>query len=509
MARAPRLQLRNITKTFPGVTAVDRADFEDVHAEIAALVGENGAGKSTLMKVATGVYPPHSYKGSILVNGVEHHFQSVRQAEQAGLVMIPQDLVMVDELSVAENIFLNRQPGGWGFVDWDELYRATEAALQDFGLDLSPHVAVKTLSRATQQLVSIVTALSKDAELLVLDEPTSSLSPSESDHLFDRLRALKDKGVSSIFISHRIEEVMAVADRIVVMRSGRIVGQGKVSELNEDQIVRLMLGRGVREYYPKEFHTRDETLLQVRNLRVANPANPSRPLVDNISFDVRKGEVFGIFGLVGAGKSEVAAALFGAHGDHSNGEFRLAGQRLQISSPIDAVKQGIGLITEDRRRYGLVEGMDVAANISLANLGKVSRGPFLSINREKEMAQSYVNELDIRPPDPRKIVKKLSGGNQQKVVVAKWLTRDPRVLILDEPTRGIDVGAKIEIFRIMNRLAEEGVGIIFMSSELSEVLNMCDRILVMYQGRAVRQFSRGEAEGESVMRAATGGEANR
>ena len=499
------LEMRGITKDFPGVRALDGIAFNLDRGEIHALVGENGAGKSTLIKILGGFYPFGTYGGEILIDGVPQRFRSIRDSERAGIAVIHQELALVPEMTVGENIFLGREPGLAGIVDWDGLYHETAKLLERFNLDVSTQRPISQLGVGQKQLVEIVKALSRRASILVLDEPTSALTEGETELLMSVLRDLKAHGVSCIYISHRIEEIFGIADRITVLRDGRVAGESEASGIDHRGVVSMMVGRDLKEMYPRQRGIPGETAFEVRGLSVRDASRPSGYAVQDVSFSVRRGEVLGIAGLMGAGRTELLNGIFGAFTGRTTGEVLLDGKSTDIASPRDAISLGIALVTEDRKRYGLISGDTVLHNITLASLGSLAVCNIINGNEEIRRASSHVRDLGIKTPSLETITDNLSGGNQQKVVVAKWLMTSPEVLLLDEPTRGIDVGAKVEMYKIINELAMKQAAIVMVSSELPEILGMSDRILVLHDGRTAGEFAVEEATQEKIMLLATGG----
>jgi D-xylose transport system ATP-binding protein len=497
------LEMKNITKSFPGVRALDGVSFDLQPGEIHALVGENGAGKSTLMKVLGGVYPYPEYGGEILINGSLQQFTSVRDAEHANIAVIYQELSLVPEMTVGENIFLGREPRRFGVIKWQELYRRARELLKDLHLNIDPYTSLRSLGIGQQQLVEIAKALSQDAKILVLDEPTAALTDGEVATLFGILNKLRDRGVGMIYISHKLDEVFRISDRITVLRDGRTVGTNSVTELSEPQVIARMVGREVGEIFPDMDHERGEVVFAVRNFFVSDPVI-KKNLVENASFEVRRGEVLGIAGLMGAGRSELLMGIFGAHNGGVAGEILLDGKVIKISSPADAIRQGIGFVTEDRKRFGLVLDQTILNNLTLAGLRRLSGRFVTSVDAESAAGERTMKDLRIKANSVFTIAGTLSGGNQQKVVLGKWLLTNPRVLFLDEPTRGIDVGAKQEIYSQIKALAEKGLAIVLVSSELPEVLGLSDRILVLHEGRITGEFTRADATPEKVMACATG-----
>ncbi|MGD9562897.1 MAG: xylose ABC transporter ATP-binding protein [Pyrinomonadaceae bacterium] len=498
------LEMKDIVKEFPGVRALDGVSLTLEAGEFHSLVGENGAGKSTLMKVLSGVYPAGSYEGEILIDDRPQHFRGIRDSENAGVAIIFQELSLVKELTVGENIFLGQEPSKLGVIDWSQLYHRASKLLQDLHLPIDPRVQVGSLGIGQQQLVEIAKALSKKAKILVLDEPTAALTESEVETLFTILRKLKEDGVGMIYISHKLDEVFEMSDRITVLRDGRTVATHAAAELNKEKVIQLMVGREVGDIFPKVVHELGETALEVRNLTAFSMDDPDKKVVDGVSFSVRKGEVLGVAGLMGAGRSELLMSIFGAWQGNYSREIFVEGKLAGIDSPSDAIDHGIGFVTEDRKRFGLILDQTIMDNMTLAGL-KMIVGKFLTNStRELVATRGPMESLRIKANSPLTIAGTLSGGNQQKVVLGKWLLTGPKVLFLDEPTRGIDVGAKQEIYAEINKLAREGLAIVLVSSELPEVLGLSDRVLVLHEGRVTGEFTRAEATPEKVMTAATG-----
>jgi len=498
------LEMRNIVKEFPGVRALDGVSFTLETGEFHALVGENGAGKSTLMKVLSGVYPTGTYEGEVLVSDEVKHFSNVRGAEKAGIAIIFQELSLVKELTVGENIFLGQAPSRLGIVDWSELYHRASKLLSDLHLPIDPRTPVGDLGIGQQQLVEIAKALSKNARILVLDEPTAALTESEVETLFERLEKLRSRGVGMIYISHKLDEVFRMSDRITVLRDGRTVATRDAKDMTKASVIAAMVGREVGDIFPKVDHKFGDVALTVEHLTAYSVDTKDKKLVDNITFSVRKGEVLGIAGLMGSGRTEMLMTIFGAWRGRSDKKIVVEGKDLHISSPSDAIRAGIGFVTEDRKRYGLILDQTIIDNMTLANL-KVVSGKFLT-NRTRESiaVKRPIETLRVKASSPLTVTRTLSGGNQQKVVLGKWLLTNPKVLFLDEPTRGIDVGAKQEIYTEINKLAKEGLAIVLVSSELPEVLGLSDRVIVLHEGRMTGEFTRSEATPEKVMSAATG-----
>lgn len=492
------LEMSGVVKRFPGVLAVDGGQLTLRRGEVHCLVGENGAGKSTLMKILAGAQPMD--EGEIRLDGEPVEIHSPHHAQTLGISMIYQEFNLSPFMSVAENIFLGREPcyGKTPFVNWGKMYADAQAILARVGVRLDVRKPVHELSIAQQQMVEIGKALSFNAKIIVMDEPSATLTDHELEALFRLIGELKSAGIGVIYISHRLAEIFHIGDRVTVMRDGQHVGTKDIGDLTREEIIHMMVGRELKDEYPKHEFERREERLRVEGLTRAG-------VFENISFRVHRGEIVGLTGLVGAGRTEVARAIFGAD-PFDAGQVYLDGEAITVRSPQDAIAQGIGLLTEDRKNQGLVLGMTVRENTTLTNLAAVAWGPFINQRQEREVAQRYVRELNIRTPSIEQIATNLSGGNQQKVVLAKWLYTNSKALIFDEPTRGIDVGAKVEIYKLMNALVERGVAVLMISSELSEVIGMCDRILVMHEGRLAGELSRAEATQEKIMRLATGEE---
>ncbi|HVR43582.1 MAG TPA: ATP-binding cassette domain-containing protein [Thermoanaerobaculia bacterium] len=499
----PLLEMRGITKTFPGVRALDEVSFDLAAGEIHALVGENGAGKSTLMKVLSGIYPWPSYGGEIVVEGTPRRFGGVRDAEQAEIAVVHQELSLVQELSIGENILLGREPQRFGIIRWEELYSRAQKVLDQLHLGLKPHTPVGHLGIGQQYLVEIAKALSREARILILDEPTAALTESESEILFDILERLRGRGVGIVYISHKLDEVFRLSDRITVLRDGRTVGSEKTSALDPGRVIAKMVGREVTDLFPTAERHPSEVVFEARGVTAEDPNVRGKLLVHDVSFSVRRGEVLGLAGMVGAGRSELLMAIFGGHTGKTRGEIRVEGKRVEIRHPVDAIANGIGFVTEDRKRFGLLLDQTILDNMTLASLRLYGR--FLTeVDAEAATCEKAMKELRIKAPSVFVDAMTLSGGNQQKVVLSKWLLTNPKVLFLDEPTRGIDVGAKQEIYSQVNRLAGQGLAIVLVSSELPEVLALSDRVLVMHEGRVTGEFERVEATPEAVMACATG-----
>jgi ribose transport system ATP-binding protein len=495
VATPPLLEVRSISKRFPGVRALRGVNLYLQRGEALGVIGENGAGKSTLMKILAGVQSPD--EGEILLEGAPVGIASSRRAMEMGIALIHQELNLAGNLDIGANIYLGREPRRLGMIDFAAIRRGSREVLARVGLDLSPSTLVETLPIGQQQLVEIAKALSAKARILIMDEPTSSLSSGEAARLFEVIHDLKSKGVSILYISHRLGEVKEVCDRVTVLRDGQNAGELSRDQIDHDRMVRLMVGRDISQFYVRRRHSTGQTMLEVENLRV--PGREEHPL----SFAVAAGEIVGMAGLVGAGRTELLRVLFGIDPAVA-GEIRVAGKPVRLDSPRDAIRAGLALVPEDRKEQGLVLEMAVRPNISLASLHRDQLAGFRSGRREREAAREMMSRLNIRTPSQEQIVQYLSGGNQQKVVLGKWLNIRPRVLLLDEPTRGVDVGAKREIYAIMEDLASQGVAILFVSSEMEEVLGMPDRALVMHEGHITGELSHEELSEEAVMHLATG-----
>src|SRR5215468_9324972 len=498
------LEMRGVSKSFAGVQALRDVNFTVEAGQIHALVGENGAGKSTLMKVLSGVYPYGSYEGTITFDGEERRFRDVNDSEALGIIIIHQELALIPLMSIAENIFLSHPPARFGVIDRDAAYRRTRDLLAQVGLREQPDTLVTDLGIGKQQLVEIAKALSKKVRLLILDEPTASLNEADSAALLDRLVAFREQGIASILISHKLNEVAKVADRITVLRDGRTVDSidCHTEKVEEDRIIRSMVDRDLAHRFPERQAGIGDAVLEVEGWSVHHPLHPERQVIKNVDFTVRAGEVVGIAGLMGAGRTEFAMSLFGrAWGTKISGRARIDGRDADLTSVSAAIDAGLAYVTEDRKQLGLILADDIRKNITLASLRQVASRGVLDDIRELEAASEYRNRMRIRCSDVYQEAGQLSGGNQQKVVLSKWLMTDPKVLILDEPTRGIDVGAKYEIYCIINELAAEGKGVVMISSEMPELLGICDRICVMNDGAFVGEFAAAEATQEGIMRA--------
>jgi D-xylose transport system ATP-binding protein len=502
-APEPVLATRELVKRFPGVTALGGVSFELLPGEIHALCGENGAGKSTLIKLLSGIHVHGSYEGTLLAAGREVRFASTRDAEAAGIAVIYQELALVPEMTVAENLFLGRAPTRHGVIDWDAVYERAARVLKAAKIELDPSAEVRDLGVAERQLVEIAKALSKDPKVLILDEPTAALSDDEVRRLLDVVRDLKARGIAAIYISHKFEEVFAIADRITVLRDGKSIVTLRTAETTPDAVIAQMVGRPIDQLFPRRAATRGAVILSASKLSVAPRAGAPARLRD-VSFEVRAGEVLGIGGLMGAGRSELLLHLFGAWGVRLSGRVELLGAELLARRPDRALGAGMALVSEDRKRYGLFLDSEIGFNLSLSSLNRLRRSGLVDRDRELLRAQASFSSLRIKAPGLDTVVRTLSGGNQQKVVLGKALMTEPKVLLLDEPTRGIDVGAKLEVYELINRLCEEGKAIVLVSSELPELLGMSDRIVMLAEGRVGGTFSRAEATPERLLAAALG-----
>ncbi len=503
---APLLEMKNITKEFPGVKALDDVSFQVAKGEIHCLVGENGAGKSTLMKILSGVYPHGKYDGDILFEGDVQKFKTISESENAGISIIYQELALIPEMTVYENIFVGNEISNGFSIDWNETIKRATEMLGKVQLDVNPAVQVKNLGVGKQQLVEIAKALSKDVKLLILDEPTSALNEDDVANLLGLLRGLKEQGVTCIMITHKLQEVMDIADKVTVLRDGKTICtlDAHAGEVSEQALIKHMVGREINNIYPKREHKRsDEVVLEVKNW-TAYDSTVGRDILSDVEFNVKRGEIIGFAGLMGSGRTELALSLFGnPEGYKIKGEMLVNGRLTQFKHPHDAIENGIAYVSEDRKQNGLILIQDVKQNITLANLHAISKRSVVDKNAEIVISNEYKQSLNIKTPSVEQTVSNLSGGNQQKVSLAKWLFSKPNILILDEPTRGIDVGAKFEIYTIMNQLVEDGMSIIMISSELPEILGMSDRIYVVSSGEITGELPIADATQESIMHLAT------
>ena len=507
--QAALLEMKNITKTFPGVRALDNVNLMVKQREIHALVGENGAGKSTLVKVLSGVYPHGTYEGDIVFDGKSCAFTDIKQSEKAGIVIIHQELALSPYLSIAENIFIGDERAKFNIINWDKTREDALFYMRKLGLDENPNIPVNKLGVGKQQLVEIAKALAKDARILILDEPTSALNEKDSGHLLQILQELRDQhNISSVLISHKLNEVAAVADTITILRDGKTIETLEVerqadgaASISENRIIRGMVGRELTNRFPRRTSAIGDVVFEVKNWTVYNPDNLERKKLDNVNITVRTGEVVGLAGLVGAGRTELATSIFGKYyGANICGSTLINGKEVNLNSIPKAIEHGLAYMTEDRKEYGLVLIGTVKENTTLAKLKKITQASVINEHEEIVIAENYRKKLNTKTPSILQLTGNLSGGNQQKVVLAKWLFSDPRILILDEPTRGIDVGAKHEIYMIINDLAAQGIACLLISSEMPEIIGMCDRIYVMSEGRITAELEGKTATQEDIMR---------
>lgn len=500
------LQMKGITKVFPGVRALDDVTLEVHRGNIHSICGENGAGKSTLMKVLSGVYPHGTYEGQMIYMGSEIAFKDIKESESAGIVIIHQELTMIPELSITENIFMGNEVVKHGLIDWDTARRRTVDLLTRVGLTVNPDTLIKNLGVGQQQLVEIAKALSKNVKLLILDEPTSALNEADSANLLELMRGMKSKDITCIMISHKLNEIAAISDAVTVIRDGRAVETYPVEagHVDEDRIIRAMVGRSIENRYPAHESHPGEIIFEVSGWRVEDPQIPGRMVCKNSNFFVRAGEVVGFAGLMGAGRTELMRSLFGHnYGTFRGGTMKIKGQEVRVTSVASAIRQGIAYVPEDRKTLGLNLIDSIRTTIVSANLRGILRRGFLDFDKELEAAQKYRESLNIKTSSVNVGVTTLSGGNQQKVVLGKWMFTEPEILILDEPTRGIDVGAKYEIYRLIYELADQGKAVILVSSELPELLGMSDRIYTIFEGSVTGMLDRNEADQEKLMRLMT------
>jgi D-xylose transport system ATP-binding protein len=500
------LEFKNVTKKFPGVVALNDVSFKIRRGEIHGICGENGAGKSTLMKILSGVYPHGTYEGSVIFNGEELLLgdSAIQEAGNKGIAIVYQELTLVPTMTVGENVFLGREPVERGSINWNKLYANTREILEKYQLEVPPQAVVKSLGVGKMQMVEIAKALSEKATVLILDEPTSALSEAEIDKLMDILRILKSNGITCIYITHKLEELFRITDKVTVMRDGKEIVTEETKKLTQEKLVKYMVGREMKERFPKANRKPGEVIFKVEDLKAVDPNEAARKVLNGVSFDVRKGEILGIAGLMGAGRTELVMTLFGEYGKIIDGKILLNNLEIKPGNAREAINAGLSLVPEDRKGMGLVLIQSILKNISLPNLDQFSG--FFRIDADAELKASMLQSksLTIKAPNLEVAVETLSGGNQQKVVISKWLLSKPFVLIMDDPTRGIDVGAKYEIYKLMNDLAEKGVAIIMISSDLEEVLGMSDRIMVMCRGHSTTTLPVAEATVERVMALATG-----
>ena len=497
------LEMKEITKLFPGVKALDNVSFKVKAGEIHALVGENGAGKSTLMNVLSGIYPHGTYAGKIIFRGRECVFKDIKDSEKMGIAIIHQELALIPYLSIGENIFLTYENSSLGFINWNKTHNKATEMLKKVRLNENSHVLIKDISVGKQQLVEIAKALAKKTTLLILDEPTAALNEEDSDNLLKLILELKKEGLTSILISHKLNEVMKVADSITILRDGATIEtiDKKDEEISEDRIIKGMVGRKLVDRFPKHISNKGNVVFEIKDWNVYDPGIPGRRMIKDVNMAVRKGEVVGISGLMGSGRTELAMSIFGrSYGTRISGTIKKDGKEIVLHNVRQAIDNGIAYATEDRKSAGLVLIDDIKRNISLPNYNKLKRGMLIDDNKEIRAAEECRKRFNIKSSSILQKTGNLSGGNQQKVVLSRWIFAEPDILILDEPTRGIDVGAKYEIYTIINKLADEGKSIIFISSEMPEILGICDRVYVMNEGRIVGELNREEASMESIMK---------
>lgn len=497
----PIVEARNITKRFPGVLALDHVNLRVMAGQVNALVGENGAGKSTLMNILSGVYP--DYEGEVLVNGEIQHFESVTDAQEKGIAIIHQELNVIPYLNVAENMFLGREPlNAFHLIDKRRMHREARELLQRLHCDVDTHTHMIDLRVGQQQIVEIAKALSLKAKVLIMDEPTSSLSEGETNLLFGLIEELKSQGVGIVYISHKMDEIKRLADYVTIMRDGKFIDEVPMSETTIDEIVHKMVGRDKKDFFVKQQHNHGEVVLETRQLCLKDSIHPDKNILNNINLQVRAGEVLGIYGLMGAGRTELFETMFGLYPNETSGELLVNGKKVNISHPEDAVRCGMALIPEDRKTAGLVLGMNVCQNTTLASLSDCLRMGLLEQSKEEKIAEEYRQRLNIKSYSLEQLAGQLSGGNQQKIVLAKWLLTGPKVLFLDEPTRGIDILAKNEIYKLMDELAAQRMALIVVSSELPEIMAVSDRIITLREGEIGAEFSREQFTEEAILKAA-------
>ena len=497
---------QNVTKRFPGVVALKDVSLKIRRGEIHGICGENGAGKSTLMKILSGVHPNDSYEGTIIYDGRELDLgnSSIRQARDEGIAIVYQELTLVSRMTVGENVYLGNEPKENGAINWNKVYADTREILTKYKLDVEPLAIIKNLGVGKMQMVEIAKALSENAQVLILDEPTSALTEAEVDKLMEILKTLKEHGVTCIYITHKLEEFFEITDQVTVLRDGEVVTTQPTEDLSMEKLVKYMVGREMKERFPEGHRNPGDVVLEVKDLNAEDPNRSGHKILNGVSFNLRRGEILGIAGLMGSGRTELVTTLFGEMGKVTEGTIRLNGKEITVKNATDAIKLGLSLVPEDRKGQGLVLGQTILQNLSLPNLAQFSS--FFRIDKNAELSASLeqAKNLAIKTPSLHVACNSLSGGNQQKVVIAKWLMSNPKILIMDDPTRGIDVGAKFEIYKLMNDLAEQGVSIIMTSSDLVEVLGMSDRVMVMHEGSSRGILDISEATQEKVMALATG-----
>lgn len=495
------LEMKHVTKKFPGVIALNDVSIDVKKGEILGIVGENGAGKSTLMKVLSGSYTNKEYEGEIWIDGEKQSFMSIADAKKIGIEMVYQEVNAMYEASVAENIFIGNLPGK-KFVDYKKLYSDTKELLEQLGMPISPQTITGYLNSGQLQLMSIVRAMAANPKIMVLDEPTTALTDSEVNILMDFLEKLRAEGVSCIYISHKLEEVFRICDRVTIIRDGCVITSENIKNFTNETLVEGMIGRKVENMYTKSQHTIGEPVLEVKNLSVPHPTIENRSIVDGISFTLRKGEILGIGGLVGAGRSEALGAIFGQFTKGVKKEVKINGKEVIINSPKDAIKAGIGFVTEERKLTGFIQTMSIRENMSLISLSDLPKKYVIDKNVEEEKTKTIFKRMNVKAPSIETMVINLSGGNQQKVVLGKWLMKNPKILFIDEPTKGIDVGAKAEFYKIMDELVGMGVSIVMVSSDMPELISISDRVIVLNKGKITGEFSSNQVTQTNVMKAA-------
>lgn len=499
------LRFENLTKEFPGVIAVKDATLDIRAGEVHSIVGGNGAGKSTLMKMLAGIYPDSSFSGKIYLHGELCNFKTILDAQAKGIFLVPQDIQMANDLSIAENLFMGKQPANHGFVDFYSMYNQAHKILEEFELDINPIAKVRDIGIAQKQMIVIARAIHNSVKILLLDEPTSTLSSKECKTLFDKVRELKSKGIACVFISHRLEEIKQISDVITVMRDSKIVGTASNDEMTEKKIVSLMVGRNTEDAYPTHDRSPGEVVLKVNHVTIHDPKAPSQTIAEDVAFELRKGEILSMYGLVGAGRSETALAMLGAFEGPVECEMEIKGVEVQILSPSDAVEKKIGYLPEDRKRHGVVDIASVAKNLTIPSLGGLSTNGIINEIREHELVDRIIDMLAIKTPTPDTLVRNLSGGNAQKCVLGRWIAADAEILILDEATQGIDVETKFQIYFILDELAKKGKAVLWISSDLSEVMGISDRILTMKSGKVINISDGKNADRNRILwEAATG-----
>lgn len=494
------LEVQHITKKFSSVTALDQVSMQLSEGKVTVLIGENGAGKSTLLKIMSGIHT--DFEGSILYRDQEVRFSKPRDAQDAGISIIHQELNLIPYLTVAQNIFLGRELTNiLGLLDEDAMYQQTKALLERLQLDVRPDALVSTLKVGQQQIVEIAKALLDESEVLFMDEPTSAIGESEVNVLFELINKLKKEGKAIVYISHKLDELFTLADHYVVLRDGKMVGQGEMKSIDREQLIDMMAGRRVNISQKIKSYASDEVVLEAKKISLTNPNQPQRPLFQAVNFQLKKGEVLGVYGLMGAGRTELCESLFGLHAGALEGEVIMESEVVKFKSPIDAIENGIALVPEDRKQDSIVPELSVSKNMSLTNMGKIERAGVIIKSLESKLYHKHASSLHIKADNENQLIKNLSGGNQQKVILAKWIERNPKVLILDEPTRGIDINAKNEIYQLMSELAKTGIAILVVSSEIPEIMTVADRILVMAEGRVSAVFERENTTEKSIMNA--------